>query len=972
MTLPAFPDFFEAVHGVRPFAWQSALAEQVHDTGSWPEQLDIPTGCGKTATLDIATWLLGHETLGGGLAHPRRVFFVVDRRVVVDAAYERARAITTALALAESGPVLQVANALRQRAGAPSGGSTPPLRAVRLRGATGREPDWARSAAEPLLVISTVDQVGSRLMFRGYGVTRARRPVHAGLVGMDALLLLDEAHLARPFLQTARELARVNQAAETSALGVHPLRLVTLSATPGEAGPKDARHVTESVWTDPQLSARLESPKHARLVDIKVRADGQRQLVEALIGALDSTRSELAPSTSPLAAALVVNRVDTARAVFDALCDRGEPGHVCLLIGPSRPLDRDAVTREVLSRVASSRRSNDPLLTEPVIVVATQCVEAGADLDFDVLITQSAPLDALRQRFGRLDRLGRHAADPTPRAAIVHPLAKDPDPIYGSAIAKTMAWLRSRATDDVVPFGLAQMSRMLRDDTAMDLSSMLAPKAHAPLLHPGIIDLLTETSELVEPDVDVSVFLHGPLGTPQVSIAWRESADLMQFERLPLTSLECLSLPLWRARRLLSEGGGREGMAFVDFDGVDSAEPEPARGAPSSASKVPYLIVRNGEPIVGQSPVKVIAGDIIVLPTNAGGCDRYGLTGLVSSADRAQAARVTDHSELAGFLSHRWVSLMVSPTRVIEWLGPGGSTAWFALSKVVEDDPAGAIEGLLARLRSVDRVSESTTAAAAILAIMRERTSVLQVTQLNDALLLQLPPNTSFNQAELCAWIAQLNGNAYEGDDAGGVPVCGLWTQSDGSVESGEPVTLDCHVADVQALTAAVTNACSSSRVIADVLDHAARLHDHGKRDRRFQAMLRGVSRLSRFDAGPTLAKSGRRGVRGEGKRAGLPELWRHEVHSVLAAGDDPFVAGLEEGDRELLLWLIATHHGGGRSFFPFIEGGEPRDAEQNAIGVDQAARGARLSSRYGPHGLAWMEAVLRLADCTASASRGM
>jgi CRISPR-associated endonuclease/helicase Cas3 len=76
-----FIAFCRAVHGVDPFPWQARLLQQIAAEGVWPDVLDLPTGLGKTATLDIAVFHLALEAARGRRrSAPVRIAFIVDRR----------------------------------------------------------------------------------------------------------------------------------------------------------------------------------------------------------------------------------------------------------------------------------------------------------------------------------------------------------------------------------------------------------------------------------------------------------------------------------------------------------------------------------------------------------------------------------------------------------------------------------------------------------------------------------------------------------------------------------------------------------------------------------------------------------------------------------------------------------------------------------------------------------------------------
>jgi CRISPR-associated endonuclease/helicase Cas3 len=108
-----FAAFFKGVHGVAPFPWQDRLLRRIAKEGKWPSVLDLPTGSGKTAALDIAVFHLALEaSYGLERRAPLRVAFVVDRRLIVDDAYTRAFRLQQALADPEDPTVAAVAAAL--------------------------------------------------------------------------------------------------------------------------------------------------------------------------------------------------------------------------------------------------------------------------------------------------------------------------------------------------------------------------------------------------------------------------------------------------------------------------------------------------------------------------------------------------------------------------------------------------------------------------------------------------------------------------------------------------------------------------------------------------------------------------------------------------------------------------------------------------------------------------------------------
>jgi CRISPR-associated endonuclease/helicase Cas3 len=536
-----FDTWYTTHHGYPPFPWQSALAKRIADA-DYPDAITAPTSSGKTGIIAVWLWarLNGYDV-------PRRLVYVIDRRIVVNGV------MVYATDLAESLPE-----------------SDRPA-VVEMRGGITIDNDWVLDPRHPTIIISTVDQAGSRLLFSGYGVSRKAAPIPAALLGNDALWVLDEVHLAQPLLQTL---------GATQDMGAG-IRLLPMSATWDSdhvhgLGPDDLTH--------PVLAPRLRHPKPARLLRLKGDDDLSQALAEEAVRLRNGGADVVG---------IVCNRVATARVVFERLRERGD---AVLLTGRIRPVDKDTLLAEYLPRMEAGSRSS----RAPLYVVATQTIEVGADLDLDALVTECAPLSALRQRAGRLNRLGE--LESAPMAVVYQPIKEDR--VYGDAVKATWDWLAKvtvgKGQAKHVDFGVLAM-----DEALAQTASPPESQPSAPLFLRSHLEMLASN---VPHGLDITPWLHGwKHGAPDVYLCWRADWDAVNVAAAPPRQHELLAVPLWAVRQWSDDIADTEEAAG---DGASRSQRDALRWDGEQAERISLRRAR--------------AGDTLILPCEAGGCDRYG------------------------------------------------------------------------------------------------------------------------------------------------------------------------------------------------------------------------------------------------------------------------------------------------------------------------------------------------------------
>jgi CRISPR-associated endonuclease/helicase Cas3 len=907
-----FTDFFAAVRrGHRPFRWQERLLDHILRTGRWPDQLVAPTGAGKTSVIDVHVFAVALMACGHPVRVPRRLALVVDRRALVDDQHAHATSIANQLADARGGRTVlaRIADALDSLRMRHYGPNDPPLRTALLRGGAPPSREWLDNPVGCAVLCATPDMWGSRLLLSGYGSRAQARPREAGLLAYDTVAVVDEAHLSQQLVTTARRVSELAAVAEEP-LGVPVLQVVETTATPRADAGVAVGVEPDDLEVDEALRQRLTAPKPVTLLPlaswpIPLSGPARKAGVTAL--ADEAVRlHEAYGRADGRTVGCFVNTVAVAAAVAEELRARGK--ETALICGRLRPYDV-AQLRPPQSTLLSI--TGDPTVD---VLVSTQSLEVGVDLDLAAAVTELAPGGAVAQRAGRVNRLGMRATEVTvfvPAADL--PAGAQSGPYQQEDLAAAHAWLAERQSD---PAGLAPWA--LRE-----------PRPPVPALRRDLLQrlelaqawhLARTSDDLAAPQENLDLWLSDNLDEPdhEIGLVVRralpaDEVDAVKLiEKLPPRAYEVFPVSIRQAAQIM--GRLKPGSLLV----------RPGEDAPRPLAEEDRL--RPGDQLVIDDTNALFTSGVV----DPDGTQR--VEDVLDALDEPKPGEVVLRIE-RDTAAHR---------RLLD-----------SIAEVIDDDSAEPDPREVARLLRVHREGLApqpmVVAAADLLDRPDEEPAGAEVTPHWEGMDAGKPELVRVIVVDLrkATTDAELRQT---------------WTPQ------RKRVALRVHAEAVAVRAEIVASRLSLTSELVEMLRLAGLHHDDGKADDRFQRSL------STGPAPPEpLAKSGVRDtriIRRLRTASGLPTGWRHEQLSVVSAW--PVLSTLGGGRRELAARLIGTSHGHGRHGFPhpceeLVNGTDEIAATLYDEGLwDELVE--RTHSRWGVWGCAYLEALLRAADGQVSA----
>lgn len=848
-----FDQSFRALTGNDPFPWQGRIYRRFV-AGEFPSACNLPTGLGKTSILAI--WLIALGANPKSVA--RRLVYVVNRRTVVDQATDELGKIRDRLAKAPE--LLACLNSLN------CGTADSPVAISSLRGQFADNGEWRDDPARPAIIVGTVDMIGSRLLFAGYRCGFKSRPVHAGLLGHDSLVVHDEAHLEPAFQELLESIRNQQHNRRRS------LRLIELTATSRGDGNTFDLHPAD--YADKIVKQRLFARKGIVFHQVADERSTADTVIERALSYKDSQQAIL----------IFLRKLDDVEKVVKSL--RKKSLLVQQLTGTLRGHERDALASEdgkFARFLRASDRSDAATAAEgTVYLVCTSAGEVGVNISADHLVCDLTPLDSMAQRFGRVNRFG----DGDALIEIVHPFRIDTETEYHDRRRKTLDLMRRLPPRpdgrlDACPRELGELPAGARRDA-------FTPKPRVLPVDDVLFDAwaLTTVRDKLPGRPPVADWLHGVTDRdlPETHVAWREEVELTKGELLDEHPPEDLleDYPL-KPHELL---GDRTDRVLGHLERLHGSHADDPVWLVQAGGAVEVTTLRK---VVGgrrKEGVQKLNGVTVLLPPTTGGLQDGLLTG--------DAVYDQSHRDMYD-IADKWLDEDGNQRRVRLWADDG--------------PPSGMRPVRTIRFDALNEEAETD----------------------DDG-----PPRV---------WRWYVRPQSAD-DDAGS------WSAHAEQI-------LSRHLDSAERFAGRIADALDIEEPARTAVVLAARFHDLGK-DRRLWQTGIGNDKYPQ----KVLAKSGN-------SRRPLNRYYRHELGSLIDVAGEPSFSKQPADTQDLILHLIAAHHGRGRPHVPSMESFDPEHAEGVASETAREIprRFARLQRTYGRWGLAWLEALVRAADVLASQS---
>jgi len=930
MNKQGFIDRFKELTGFRPFGWQIRLWELLVERPpeQWPDVVGIPTGLGKTHLITV--WWCALEAVAeqGALGQfPRRLVYVVNRRTVVD------QSTDVVAHLAER--LQHDMQRLKELGLLPPAVST-------LRGQRADNGEWRADPSRPAVIVGTVDMIGSRLLFGGYRIGFRSRPLHAGFLGQDALLIHDEAHL-EPAFQRLVESIQVEQRREMKSGSVRPwpgLQVMQLSATTrsnrqGDTGPEQGEGrqfgLTEEEKNPPEplpnqrtepihhLWYRMRAPKQLELHPV----DDEKKVADRIV--------ELALRHKGDGGAILVfaRLLTDVERITDGLARKkdGVPqDRLQRLTGTMRGLERDELANRdpVFMRfLTESRRNPDvPVVEGTVYLVCTSAGEVGIDISADHMVCDLSTFESMAQRLGRVNRFGDREDT---RVDVVHPADKVLDDKHPLTPAREATLRLLKSLDgDASSLALSRIDPGLREQGFAPTPTIL--EATDILFDTWAMTTIRGTIPGRPP---LAPYLHGVVDwePARTTVAWRDEVQCITDEVLgregpdfPRAMLA--DYPL-HPHELLSDTTER---VLAELKQLAAIHPKAPVWLVDEQGEVTVGDLRQiANPAATKKPDRkrleqAIANGIVLLPPKIGGLSHQGtLNGKLGP----------DTSRPHGYdVADRWQDDQGRPWRE---------------RRLTDSRDPDDISGM-AHVRTIDLDPDAEEYAPAEIESEADDES---------------SPNTPQTPSGGRFWHWYVRPREAE----------------DATRASRVAVRLEPHTSDVVGHAREIVERLRLPEELQQAVVLAAEWHDLGKGREVWQ---RGIGNLA--PESELFAKPGkhpdpntRAWLR---PRRGAP--YRHEFGSLLDVLDPDQdhrkrLDQLSQPMQDVVLHLIAAHHGYARPHFTpegIIDPLAKQTVAEDAS-IEVLRRFARLQRRYGRWGLAYLESLMRAADWAASAKPG-